>query len=60
MHFLNKFKTEDSEYFNNFLDTDNMQNCKPTKKKVKLILDLQISSAIIHKNNLKKQAWCLK
>lgn len=54
MHFLNKFKTEDNEYFNNFLDTENL------KKKVKLILDLQVSSDIIHKNNLKKQVWCLK
>lgn len=63
MHFLNKFKTEDSEYFNNFLDTENLKICKTAnlrKKKVKLILDLQVSSAIIHKNNLKKQAWCLK
>lgn len=28
MHFLNKFKTEDSEYFNNFLDTENLKICK--------------------------------
>lgn len=62
MHFLNKFKTEDSEYFNNFLDTENLKICKTAnlREKSQLILDLQVSSAIIHKNNLKKQAWCLK